>query len=65
MTYKVIVAPEAIEDMQSHYDYIAYVKESIINSEAQLSRIQEEITHLDTLPNAFKNILKSHGIAEV
>ena len=58
MTYKVIVAPEAIEDMQSHYDYIAYVKESIINAEAQLSRIQEEITHLDILPNAFRKYPK-------
>ena len=43
LTYKVIVAPEAIEDMQRHYDYIAYEKQSIINAESQLSRIKEEI----------------------
>ena len=54
MTYKVIVAPEAIEDMQRHYDYIAYEKQSIINAESQLSRIKEEIIKLDTLPNGFR-----------
>lgn len=54
MTYKVVIAPEAIDDMQSHYDYIAYEKKSIINAEAQLSRIQDEILKLDTLPNGFR-----------
>ena len=54
MTYKVIIAPEAIDDMQRHYDYIAYEKQSIINAEAQISRIKEEIIKLDTLPNGFR-----------
>ena len=58
MTYTVIVTPEAIDDMQRHYDYIAYEKKSIINAEAQLSRIQEEILKLDTLPNAFRRYSK-------
>jgi toxin ParE1/3/4 len=58
LTYKVIVAPEAIEDMQNHYDYIAYEKKSIINAEAQLSRIQDEILKLDTLPNGFRRYSK-------
>ena len=65
MTYKVILAPEAIEDMQSHYDYIAYVKESIINAEAQLSRIREEITHLDTLPDAFRKYPKEPWLSSI
>ena len=54
MTYKVIIAPEAIDDMQRHYDYIAYEKQSIINAEAQISRIKEEIIKLDTLPNGHR-----------
>lgn len=58
MIYKVVVAPEAIDDMQRHYDYIAYVKESIINAESQLSRIKEEIPKLDTLPNGFRRYSK-------
>ena len=54
MAYKVIVAPEAIDDIQRTYDYIAYKKQSIINAESQISRIQNEIIKLDTLPNAFR-----------
>ena len=66
MTYTVIVAPEAIDDLQRHYDYIAYEKKSIINAEAQLSRIQEEILKLDSLPNGFRRYCnepwKSRGL---
>ena len=40
--------------MQRIYDYIAYEKQSIINAESQLSRIKDEITKLDTLPNGFR-----------
>ena len=54
MTYKVILSQEAINDIQNIYDYIAFEKQSVINAEAQLSRLQKEITQLDTLPNAFR-----------
>ena len=54
MTYKVVIAPEAIDDMQRHYDFLAYERKSIRNAEAQLSRIQKEILNLDLLPNGIK-----------
>ena len=54
MAYKVILSPEASADIQNIYDYIAYEKQSILNAEAQLSRIQKEIIQLDTMPNAFR-----------
>lgn len=53
MKYKVIVQPPALEDIQNIYDYIAYEKKSIINAEAQVSRIQEEILKLDTMPDSY------------
>ena len=54
MVYTVKVTPTAIDDIQSIYDYIAYQLESVINAESQISRIQEEILKLDTMPKAFK-----------
>lgn len=54
MQYKVIISPNAIEDIQIIYNYIAYEKKSIVNAELQISRIKENIIKLDTLPNAFK-----------
>ena len=54
MAYKVILTPPAIEDIQRIYDYIAYTLESVINADSQISRIQEEILKLDTMPNAFR-----------
>ena len=58
MTYKVVIAPEAIDDMQRHYDFLAYERKSIRNAEAQLSRIQKEILNLDLLPNGFRRYSK-------
>lgn len=58
MQYKVIVSPNAIEDLQNIYNYIAYEKKSIINAELQISRIKEDVIKLDTLPNAFKTYPK-------
>lgn len=66
MNYTVILAPEALEDLQNIYDYIAYEKESVINAESQLSRLQEKILKLDLMPESFrlypKDPWKSKGL---
>lgn len=54
MDYQVLISPEALEDLQNIYDYIAYEKKSIINAESQLSRLQDEILKLDLMPKSFK-----------
>ena len=52
--YSVELMPEAIDDLQAIYDYIAYVLKSEINASAQLDRLETEILKLDYLPEGFK-----------
>ena len=52
--YSVELMPEAIDDLQAIYDYIAYNLKSEINASAQLERIETEIEKLGLLPNGFK-----------
>lgn len=54
MNYQVIIAPEGINDLQNIYDYIAYEKKSVINAESLISKIQDEISKLDFMPESFK-----------
>lgn len=52
--YSVELMPEAIDDLQAIYDYIAYVLKSEINASAQLDRLETEILKLDCMPGGFK-----------
>lgn len=52
--YSVELMPEAIDDLQAIYDYIAYVLKSEINASAQLDRLETEILKLDCLPEGFR-----------
>lgn len=52
--YTVEIMPEAIDDLQCIYDYIAYSLKSKTNASAQLDRLEAEISGLAYLPEGFR-----------
>lgn len=51
MTFRIIYAPEAADDLRSIYSYIAYEKLAPEHAEGQINRIRNAIRKLDLFPD--------------
>ena len=53
MIYSVNISSQADKDIRAIYEYIAISLLSPENADAQLSRLEDRINHLDRLPKRF------------
>lgn len=63
MTYSVEIAAQAEQDLRGIFEYIAYELQSVQNAAAQLARLEENICALDRMPERYRGMKRSRGIA--
>ncbi len=51
--YNIIYSPEALDDLESIYTYIAFDLQAGQSAQNQVNRIRDHIRKLDTFPEAF------------
>lgn len=54
MKYEVVFSKQSYLDLNGIFDYIAYELQSIQNAETQLTRLENEITSLDQMPERYR-----------